>query len=202
MYSLCEQQFFMHYILGWPMKAGKAAEKGTIVHKVLEILANLRKAEQDGVIITEDEHIGDIDCGHHFTDNRCVDWLINRCFECYTEMSENGWEEKDYNTCYKWVWDALTFGDGQFDPRHKDIVEPEMQFDIPIEEDWAYYNYRLPSGERLKGQLAIKGTIDLVTSPREKVWEATDYKTGRMLDWATGEEKAFVPLCSDPQLRM
>ena len=50
--------------------------------------------------------------------------------------------------------------------------------------------------------MAIKGTIDLITRVNESTLEIVDWKTGRRLDWATGEEKTFAKLQNDPQLRI
>ena len=36
---MCEQQYFGEYVLGWRGPSGQKADKGTICHKVLEILA-------------------------------------------------------------------------------------------------------------------------------------------------------------------
>lgn len=40
---MCEQQFFIEYVLGWRGPSNQKADKGTIVHKVLEILAIIKK---------------------------------------------------------------------------------------------------------------------------------------------------------------
>ena len=37
----------MTYVLGLPSDSGKAAERGTMVHKVMEVLANLRLFQQE-----------------------------------------------------------------------------------------------------------------------------------------------------------
>ena len=46
----------------------------------------------------------------------------------------------------------------------------------------------------------MKGTIDLITKPSEDTLEIIDWKTGRRLDWATGQEKTQEKLETDPQL--
>jgi hypothetical protein len=97
------------------------------------------------------------------------------------------------------VFDTLEYNDGQFDPRERKIIAAEPHFDIPIDEDWAHYEYEI-NGKKIKGQLAIKGTIDLVTESSDGIIEVIDWKTGKRLDWATGEEKTYEKLCSDPQL--
>mgnify|MGYP001226067038 FL=1 len=84
--------------------------------------------------------------------------------------------------------------------RERKIVAAEPQFDIPIEEDWAKFDHVTPDGKKEKLQLAIKGTIDLVTEVDDGVIEVIDWKTGRRLNWATGEEKTYEKLLVDPQL--
>ena len=75
-----------------------------------------------------------------------------------------------------------------FDPRNRNILYPEQQFDIVINKPWAKYSYDTKDG-KLEGNLAIKGTIDLITQPNKDTLEIVDWKTGRRLNWATGEEK-------------
>jgi hypothetical protein len=86
-----------------------------------------------------------------------------------------------------------------FDPRYRNIYYPEAHFDIPIEEDWAKFEYEI-NGKMVKGQLAIKGTIDLTTLVNDDTIEVIDWKTGRRMDWATGEVKDYKKLENDAQL--
>ena len=58
----------------------------------------------------------------------------------------------------------------------------------------------MPDGTKATGQLAIKGTIDLVTQIDDGVIEVIDWKTGQRKNWATGEEKTYEKLLEDPQL--
>ena len=60
-HSMCEQQYFMEYVLGWRGPSGQKADKGTICHKVLEILAVIKKCQQDELPIAIDDILGDID---------------------------------------------------------------------------------------------------------------------------------------------
>ena len=46
-YEFCQMQYFMKYVLGLPDISGKAAERGTMVHKVMEVLANLKLFQQE-----------------------------------------------------------------------------------------------------------------------------------------------------------
>ena len=128
-----------------------------------------------------------------------LDIIKEKSFASYTSQSKHAWTKGDKNECAKLVWNTLKFNGGQFDPRNRDIIDPEPHFDIPIEEDWAKFTYEI-DGKTVNGQLAIKGTIDLVTKVSDDTIEVVDWKTGRRLDWATGEEKDAVKLSKDAQL--
>lgn len=198
-------QYFITYVLGHQPTSGKKAELGTIVHKVLEVLACLKKNIQDNPsktkIVIDDDAAGKVSINKSqlFKDDT-IEELVSKSYTFYTSQSVHKFTQADHNNCLKLVWDTLLYNDGQFDPRKRNIVQAEPHFDIPIEEEWAHYEYTLPDGQQIKGQLAIKGTIDLVTQTSDDVIEVIDWKTGRRLDWATGEEKTYEKLCSDPQL--
>jgi hypothetical protein len=89
-----------------------------------------------------------------------------------------------------------------FDPRNRNILMPEQHFDFEIKKPWSKYSYNLTDGSVLEGNLAMKGTIDLITLVNEDTIEVIDWKTGKRLDWATGQEKTQEKLENDPQLRI
>ena len=203
-YEYCQMQYFITYVLGHRSISGKKAQLGTVVHKVMECLAACKKELQDNpsksMTITDDA-IGEI----KFTEKKLftkkfVSDLLDRSYEYYTENCTHHYTGADMKFCKGLVDDALKYNDGQFDPRKRNVVASEPQFDIAIEEDWAKYEYKMPDGKTVEGQLAIKGTIDLVTEVDEGVIEVIDWKTGRRLNWATGEEKTYEKLLEDPQL--
>lgn len=203
-YAYCQMQYFITYVLGHQSDSGKKAELGTIVHKVMEVLAKLKKFAQDNPkklkLCIQDEAVGEINIKKsELCTAKFIDDLLQKSYNFYTSESKNSFSKADQNDCLKLVWDTLSYNDGQFDPRYRKIVAAEPHFDIPIDEDWAFYEYEV-NGEMIKGQLAIKGTIDLVTESSDGIIEVIDWKTGRRLDWATGEEKTYEKLCSDPQL--
>lgn len=205
-YNYCQMSYFITYNLGFNPPSGKRADIGTIVHKVMEMLARFKKEIQDNPkakkIELLDDALGTVSTTKsNFLKESIVSDLLDASFDYYTKRSShNTFSKKDKDECLAMCWSALNYNDGQFDPRNRNIVAAEPHFDIPIEEDWAHYEFELPSGEKIKGQLAIKGTIDLVTESADGVIEVIDWKTGRRLDWATGEEKTYEKLCSDPQL--
>lgn len=196
-HSMCEQQYFLEYVLGWRGPSGQKADKGTIVHKVLEILAVIKKAQQDNISEVVDDVVGSININ-----NYNLNTMIEKVYRYYSEAnSHHKWTIKDYKDCHAWVYKAIEFNDGMFDPRKRTILEPEQHFDIEIKKPWAKYAYDTSEG-KLEGHLALKGTIDLITLVNDNTIEIIDWKTGRRLDWATGQEKTQEKLEKDPQLRI
>ena len=204
-YAYCEMQYFMTYVLGYQSLSGKKADLGTIVHKVMEALASLKKELQNDTsaknINIIDDALGEIAVTKNaLYKDTIIKTLLDKSFEYYSNRSpHNTFSKSDKQNCLSMCFDTIQFNNGQFDPRNRHIVEAEPHFDIPIEEEWAKYQYEI-DGKVINGQLAIKGTIDLVTQVDENTMEIVDYKTGRRLDWATGEEKTYAKLNTDPQL--
>lgn len=202
---MCEQQYYLEYVLGIRSPSNKKADKGTIVHKVLEILAYIQLTKQNNENkhykkqeqFYTDDIIGKIDIDKYNLDN-----IIESIYQYYTsQFKHHVWEVKDLKDCRLWVNKAITDHNGTFDPRKRDILQPEQHFDIVIQKPWAKYAYKTKDG-LLEGYLAIKGTIDLITKVDDSTIEIVDWKTGRRLDWATGQEKTLAKLQNDPQLRI
>lgn len=194
---MCEQQYYLEYVLGWRGLSGQKADKGTIVHKVLEILAVIKKASQDNIEIADDDIIGKINVSQY-----SLDHIIKKVYDHYSlQTTHHKWSKKDFDDCYNWVYKAINFNNGMFDPRNRNIVCPERHFDFEIKKQWSQYKFNTPDGI-LEGNLALKGTIDLVTSVNDNTLEIIDWKTGKRLDWATGQEKTQEKLEKDPQLRI
>ena len=203
-WDYCQLQYYLTYVLGYRSPSGKKAQLGTIIHKVMEILAVCQKEVQDNEaksLTIVDDKVGEVKFSRtKLKTKKFVNDLIDRSFDHYTESCDHSYTNADKNFCIKNTFVALEFRDGQFDPRKRNIVQAEPTFDIPIDEPWAKFEYELPDGTKAEGQLAIKGTIDLVTEVSPGVIEVIDWKTGRRLNWATGEEKTYEKLLEDPQL--
>ena len=197
-HSMCEMQYYIEYVLGWRGSSGKKADKGTIVHKVLEILAVIKKCQQEAIIEVDDDVVGQINSIDYDLDK-----IIDQVYDYYSSRAQHHeWTKKDHKDCYNWVYKALNFNNGMFDPRNRNILMPEQHFDFEIKKPWAKYSYGLPNNQKLEGNLALKGTIDLITLINGNTIEVIDWKTGRRLDWATGKEKTQEKLENDPQLRI
>lgn len=196
-HSFCPMQYFIEYNLGIRSPSNKKADKGTICHKVFEILAGIKLSTQQNQPYFNDDIVHKIDVA-----NYNLDMIIDDVYKYYTSVFVNHeWSETDHKDCRKWIYKALEHNNGMFDPRNRDIVQPEQHFDIEIKKPWAKYDYKTKEG-RLVGNLAIKGTIDLITKVNEDTLEVIDWKTGKRLDWATGEEKTLDKLHRDAQLML
>jgi len=194
---MCEQQYFLEYVLGYRSPSNKKADKGTIVHKVLEILAGIKLSQQNNEDYYDDDILGQINVNDYNLDH-----ITELVYNYYTsQFKHHEWGTKDLKDSHLWVHKALTDHNGIFDPRSRNIVQPEQHFDIVIDKPWAKYKYDTKDGI-LEGQLAIKGTVDLITQVNDSTLEVVDWKTGRRLDWATGQEKTLDKLYQDAQLKM
>lgn len=141
--------------------------------------------------------------GHINVDKYSLDIITEKVYKYYTEKSpHHKWSPKDYKDCHAWVYKAIELNNGMFDPRNRNILMPEQHFDFEIKKPWSKYSYNLVDGSVLEGNLAMKGTIDLITLVNEDTIEVVDWKTGKRLDWATGQEKTQEKLENDPQLRI
>ena len=152
-------------------------------------------------LIINDDAIGEIEfTPKKLNTKKFVADLLKSSYDYYTSSDNHKYYPADFKFCQKQVDAAISFNNGQFDPRNRDIVDTEPTFDIPIEEDWAKYKYEMPDGKVIEGNLAIKGTIDLVTKVDDDIIEVIDWKTGQRKNWATGEEKTYEKLLDDAQL--
>jgi hypothetical protein len=204
-YDYCQMQYFLCYVLGWQSPSGKKAQLGTMVHKVMECLASCKKHLQDNPdeksLKIVDDALGEIEfTKRKLYTKKFVEDLLKKSFDFYRKGCEHKYNNTDYKFCKEQIETAIEYNEGQFDPRKRNIVATEPSFDIPIQEDWAKYDYQLPDGKRVKGRLAIKGTVDLITKVEDNVIEVVDWKTGQRKNWATGEVKTYEKLLDDAQL--
>lgn len=212
-WDFCGHSYFLTYNLGlrpdgkkeggngWTIpKPQMKADKGNIVHKALELLARKKLATQQGKASFAEDEIGKVwPC-----DGFDVDLAFEEAWAYYTKVRcpHWPWDDKEYRLCRGWTYDVCELNGGMWNPLNRTVVQPEQYFDIPIEQPWAKYSYRLPDGTKLDGRLAIKGTVDLITETPCGTLEYLDWKTGQRKDWATGKVKDWKKLRDDPQLRI
>tara|TARA_Y100001934_G_scaffold249841_1_gene311647 strand:- start:1937 stop:2962 length:1026 start_codon:yes stop_codon:yes gene_type:complete len=195
--EFCQQKYFLQYNLSFKDKTNKKALMGTITHKVMQTLGDKKVAMNKGLDIVDDD-----ETGRQLTLAECDDikLLNDIAFDYYTSaFPEVNITEADRRTCLRWAEKALAYNHGDLDPRNQDVYATELFFDIEIKKPWAKYKYEV-GDEVLEGYLSIKGTVDLIVTRGENYFEILDYKTGKRLNWATGEEKTIECLEKDTQL--
>lgn len=194
--DFCEQRYFIEYCLGIKGLTNAAATRGTIVHKVLEVMALQKLATQQG----QTEDVYEPETGQIFKLREPPQEILEKVYPIISSKEKHiEWTKKDYDTCSDLVNKAITHDDGKFSPWNQTIVNPETKFDITLDKyPWAYFNYPKLG---IKGHLSIRGTIDLVVKHEDDYYECIDYKSGRpKWDWNKGKEKSFNDfLLSDQQ---
>lgn len=195
--SFCSQSFYLRYILGFPDPSNRAADKGNIAHKILELLASKKLAIQLGeASFFNDELNMSFD-----TEAFSLDDAIQWGWDCYTKIKPtiHHWNETDLDFCKDSVYKAMNGWGGFFNPLNRDVIFPEKYFDFVIDEPWAEYEY-----DGVAGKLSLKGTVDLVCKfeGSDATVEMVDWKTGKRKDWASGKIKEWKDLRDDPQLRI
>lgn len=194
-YEMCPLSYFIQYNLGLIYPSNKAAEKGSIVHKVMEVLAVAKKNQQENNLVFLDDHFGELPVKVNLDD------IIDKSYDLYRKESVHNWTKADYRDCRDWTYKCLDYNNGMLDPRFLNVFSAEKKFDITLEQEWAAYDYDMGNGNRLKGQLALKGTIDLIVEHKNKSLEIIDWKTGQRKDWAKDKVKGWEDLKKDKQLR-
>lgn len=199
---MCEMQFYLKYVLCLEDKSGKKAELGNVFHKVMECLAKGKLKYQETGLVggydIGDEYIGEF-IPEDIFDNRILSKLCKLSHQYYSSISEHVWTDKDLILVIGWVKQAVEYSHGSMDPRNSEVLFVEKYFDFEIDRPWAKYSFKI--GDKLvEGNLALRGAVDLIMKIDDDTIEVLDYKTGKRLDWATGQEKTHEKLKKDPQL--
>jgi len=195
-WDMCQFQYYLNYVLGIKDVAGKAADKGTIVHKGLELLAKKKKAQQDKCVTVKDDEINTIFREWELTPKVAIDSAID--YYLGTKTHHN-WTDSDVRDCNEWFNIVLN---SEYNPLNLDIVATEKFFDIIFTDPEFYYSFfNGDNGGIINGYLGIKGTIDLIINHDNETIEMVDWKTGKeKKNWATGKEKKYKCFEDDFQL--
>lgn len=200
-FDLCEHQAFLIYCLGQHFPSNHRAELGSVFHLVAELIANFNLCQKNNTKELYNDAIGKVEVENY---DQLYDWtflnsLTRKSFDYYKNKSQNTFTEKEYAEVQGWVKLFLSYKDGMFDPRKREIIAAEKFFDLPVEEGWGCYNF---PEFGLTGKLRILGTIDLITQVTPTIYEVVDYKTGKKYDWNKGCEKTDEDLRHDIQPRL
>jgi hypothetical protein len=216
----CERQWYITYNLGYKSPGGRAANLGTCVHKIMEILALAKLQNQktgEKKILIKDDTIGQYEFNTEtWLDTRnserkvgrstyevpgasVIDELHSLVYTYYSNLySYQNWSDEDSKNTRRWVYTVINQNNGQYDVRRNNIVYPEQYLSYPIQEEWAKFDY----GDGVVGHLTLTGIIDLIkcVNKEQAIYEIVDYKTGKRQDWSTGNEKTLENLPFDTQL--
>lgn len=190
---MCQWKYALNYVLGIKDPSNKAAMIGNSVHKALEIRAWQKLAKQRG-----ETKFKEPETGREFTVGEATPRVcINHAWAVY--FPGLPYQGESYQTVVELFNRVLN--DRLYDPDNLDIVQPEQYFDLQIPDEWAAMNFVDPhSGEPIIGQLAIRGTVDLVYREPNGSLAYCDWKTGRKWDWVRKAPKDFNGLMEDFQM--
>lgn len=213
-FKICPQKGFINYVLNKPHRSNLAAAKGSVVHKIMELLALGKLAIQNGKTEFDAEELGIIQVADiddiEYLHSLAVPLIQSECpylLDPKEVSARQLWTDEATEECLQWTLDALSWCDGLYDPRNQKIVAVEKHFDFPIKEKWAKYSYDL-GGEKIEGYLNLRGTVDLIVEDAPGVLMVIDYKTGApsktggIMDWSTYKDKSYDDVKNDLQFRL
>jgi hypothetical protein len=186
-------KYFFVYVLGMKDLENRKAIKGTVLHKCLEVLGRIKMAKDQGKKTVVDEEFGKLNIGK-LTLGKLNDLSFN-----YYSKAFNILKEEDRPDCLLWLKKAITYRDGLLDPRNQKVSNVEEFFEIEVPHDWARFEYEV-DGQKVVGQLGIKGTVDLIFHEEDNTYHIQDYKSGRRYDWAKEKVKEYKDFQTDKQL--
>jgi len=190
-YYNCPFCYFLHYILGLELKAGKAALQGSIVHQALGWMAKLRKRGKTTIDPS---------------------WLLNRAWDTlvakHTEIemrktttlidkeTGNFKEAADFKKCR--VALETIFSDEFYNPYNINVIDVEKWFTMEIPgNEWKCFDENGKSH-----QFTVRGFIDLVHEIDAETIEIIDWKTGNRKDFYTQQPVDEQSLTQNVQSRL
>jgi ATP-dependent helicase/DNAse subunit B len=184
-YLDCPFKWYLTYYCKQREPSGKAAVIGTIVHKVLEVLAKAKKTK------------------HHLLNDKYTDYnYLSKI--CYNREVRNNphlsFSDSDLKTVIK-LCDSIM--KTMYNPLKMETLATEMGFEIEIQKkgfSYKFVDYR--SNETKTGFFKLTGFIDLICTSSDSVIEIVDYKTGQRKDWVTGKIKDVHNMHDDLQLQI
>ncbi len=192
-FKMCEWDYFLTYQMGLDKPAGKKARIGNCMHKALELLARKKNSEQKG-----EKTFSEPESGKTFkVDEITEDYAYHFGLSSY---DSSDFTKGDLITANEMFYNTLS---GPYNPLKHEIVEPELFFDIEIQEPWAKYKQYSPYEDKeIEGALRVRGTMDLIVKGHDGILHYIDWKTGARLNWNVSPptEKTMEDFMKDPQL--
>lgn len=126
--------------------------------------------------------------------------LLDISYSYYDNENPGIFVDSSYKECAMLVDRGLSYCHGAFDPRSYNMYAAELPFDITLKDDWSKYEYMTPEGKDIKGNLRLRGTIDVVYQEDENTLHCLDYKTSKAAnDWASGKTKVAARNVADKE---
>lgn len=190
-WSGCEMAYFIENNLNYRFPGGLAANVGSCAHSILETLAKIKLAQQNKEELIKTE-IGEVN-----SNNFNVSSIIDKTYDLYSNkesLKHLDWKPENLTDIRKYILTVMTQNKGMYNPLNRKIVSTEQYIKLEIKEDWSV----LPDGTNF----SITGFIDLVTDEGNDTFEITDYKTGSLTDFHTGQKITAKSLNDNIQVRM
>ncbi len=194
-YLLCELKFLIEYGLGFKLPTNsQAAPIGVVIHKGMEILGLRQLAIQDNKIEFYEEELGKTYITNQLTPQMAIEDAL-----CYYVNKTKLLESESIGDVVKYFNKTIDEYP-QYTPLANKVKEVEKHFDFELPFEWASYEYKIGK-DIYKGQLSLKGTVDLIFDISPDTIEVCDYKSGKTKnDWITGKPKDSENLRDDIQL--
>ena len=207
----CNLRYMAEYCMGLRFPSGPAAVAGTVFHEVSEVLAICKKAQDElepGTRTYEDkekninisyEDVNDIDIEklskdiYEYHINKIDPARVPKTYQRKTpEASVRAWIP--FKKIQTSINNVMAMEPRNFDVRQMSIVATEQKFDIELKEAWSKFDFKF-KGKHYKGNLRLKGSIDLIVKGEDGGIELIDWKT-------SAEDKSYEEASLDLQLAM
>lgn len=195
-HDLCNHKFFIEYVLGHRFPSNKKADIGNMSHKALELMASAVLAQKQGKNSIKEDIIGEVPVADILNSPKHTFDLAKKIL--VTQTPHHQWFPYDYEDAFNYFQRTINYNNRLFDPRQRNVIATESRFDIPIDELWSHYSFKV-GDEVIQGNLHIKGTIDLIFEENTDTLELFDLKTGKTTTFPEGEEKSYVDVANDIQ---
>lgn len=194
--DLCELKGYLDYVLGFGgLQSSLAMTKGSCIHKAFELLGRKQLAERNGLNCFFEPELNKF----YNPKNITFETAINDSLVHYI-IDKGDLTTNEIPECKKWFYDTIEKYP-EYTPIKRKVKAVEQYFDIPLEFEWAKYEFWVEK-EKIEGQLAIRGSMDLILEC-ENGLEYSDFKTGGSCkEWATGKTKTSESLKDDIQLML
>lgn len=191
LYNHCQFAYFMHYILDMKSKAGKAALQGSIVHKVLELMARRKRRGKSDI-----DPMSLLDSVWDKLTAKSPEIEIRRVTTRIDKKTGELKEAADYKKCRVALETVLA--DQFYNPYNSKVLDAERWFSLELPgEEWECLDK-----DGKSHQFTVRGYIDLTHEIDKDTIEINDWKTGQRKSFYSQEPMDEITLTRDIQARL